>query len=1684
MIRTLDSAPIPKAAVAPHGGHSNISVLERKLAHWKNQLLDLSKRNRMINYRETKRATLKISEPGFAELFNRLAVSDEELTFQRPIDKDSDLRTFSMLSLLDALSYPISAHVGDMKAEVSLLERKVALHNLRSKSKLAKDEQGTNILYLSFGFIEWRESNAAGAQWLKSPVLMMPVSLKSGSIRTPYTLLRHDDDIEVNPTLDYLFNERYGIDLPAFELDGEESIERYMQTIEEIADQHGWKLLREVSLGLLSFLKISMYHDLNNNYARMLKNRVVRAITGDANAANDMPQELAEFDFDRIAPKDCNQVVNADSSQQEAILLSKAGVSFVMQGPPGTGKSQTITNIIAEALADGKTILFVSEKAAALQVVHRKLTEVGLDDFCLALHSHKANKKEILDNIAANLKLPRESAEYGDMFELTELFQDRQALNQYVAELHEEILPLEKSLYEAFGELSRLQKVPCLPFSIEAPSAVSSTAYNAMLYRVGAYAKALKLLGVKFSENPWNGTTVETVTQRFKEDLAQSADGLPASLLALDRVLSDVVSAFSLNESRTWAGAHRMLSLLDAIENTPPFPRGWAKEEERAALLDKAKGRQREEKAYFETLRDTLAHFDESIFSEDLPAWLEKVRRAMAEPKGLDERIRATASEILANADRFADLAREAIAQLQTILSAYERGGKLLSFSSADALGDVEKLAEILGAILDAPEVKREWFDFTALQRAKQALDDARSHTASLISTRESVLQTWETSVLSINADEMLLRFKTEYASFFKIFKAAYRADTKTIRGASKKAGAKFSDAETIALLRQICEINKESQWLSENERQLTACLGEFYVGETTDWSAIAARISFVEKMRSFFPGGSVPERVIAFLCDKGSHIAVYAEISDVLTALDKEARNSVCAKLSKVFLDCSGKGLKEELIPELSLFLARCDSLIALISKMRIHEIRQMPNDELVDRVKEAERAHETRRELENTCSDYKEFFGARVDGLNTDWDSIISELHSVSALFSIDGASLMTDDFVSAFCDDARYRAKLSAAKADVRRLVAECDGGYAGFKSLFETSADFDNARIDAMADRIVDCLADFTLLDNTIACAETRNSCGELGLADFTEKVERQDNAIEDVVGVFKRGFLRLWIRSAIGAKKTVERFRRHSHDEKIKRFVALDEKRLLIARERIRQTVIKGIPDANRVLPAKDELSVLRREIEKKRRIMPLRKLFKSIPKLLLKLKPCMMMSPLSVAYFLEAESYEFDMVIFDEASQIFPQDAIGSILRGKQAIIAGDGKQLPPTSFFATSTSNDEDDSDEDDEGVGAEIYDSILEETMGVLPNRTLLWHYRSKHESLIAFSNREIYKNELITFPSGANDGADTGVEFVFVENGVYEGKGRNSSEARRCVELVRRHIDRTPDRSLGVVAFSEGQQKTIVLELEKFREQHPEYENFFTEGGEDEFFVKNLENVQGDERDTILFSVGYAKTKEQRDNERSMALRFGPLGRKGGERRLNVAITRAKRNVKLLASILPSDIDVSRTESEGIKMLRQYIAFAMEGSSSLRAGQSETEEDAFLETVAEYLLDRGYKIKKYVGCSKYKIDLAVAHPGDDDCFVAGIECDGPSYASAKSAGDRDHLRKSVLESMGWRMYRVWSPEWTARRDIEGQRLLSFIDAAIEECEKSKKAGPPKQADQTQMASFSETIAGDGRG
>ena len=539
------------------------NLMDKKLEYWEHQLLDLGKRNKMINYRETKRTTIKLVEPSFGELFNRLALNEETLTFQRSVDRETDIRVFSILSLLENLSASLPVTIGDIKTEGSVLERQRTLKNLRAKSRLAQEEQGTNILYLSFGFIEWKDGKGASAQWIKSPLILVPAVLALEALNSPYTLKKHEDDIVVNPTLEYYLKTEYGIELPQFDAD-KDTLDDYLKSLEEIADQRGWRILREVSLGLLSFLKISMYNDLLRNEERIKKNPVIRAMSGDAAEANEIPEHLRNFDLDSISTQDCYQVMSADSSQQDAILYSKNNISFVMQGPPGTGKSQTITNIIAEALAEGKKVLFVSEKMAALQVVYRRLQEAHLGDFCLPLHSYKANKKEILEQIGANLKLKQTRVKDVAISNLEELLSIRQELNKYAEELHALNPELNISCYEVYSKLEEVNDAPAISFAFVDPLSVSQTKLQSYLNALKGYSLSLERLNYFVNNNPWDGLSVRVSGFEYTEQMRAELEAFTNSINDCIEVLSTIYESPDIGDQAQYIS---ILEIAELIEN-------------------------------------------------------------------------------------------------------------------------------------------------------------------------------------------------------------------------------------------------------------------------------------------------------------------------------------------------------------------------------------------------------------------------------------------------------------------------------------------------------------------------------------------------------------------------------------------------------------------------------------------------------------------------------------------------------------------------------------------------------------------------------------------------------------------------------------------------------------------------------------------------------------------------------------------------------------------------------------------------------------------------------------------------------------------------------------------------------------------------------------------------------------
>lgn len=480
-----------------------------------------------------------------------------------------------------------------------------------------------------------------------------------------------------------------------------------------------------------------------------------------------------------------------------------------------------------------------------------------------------------------------------------------------------------------------------------------------------------------------------------------------------------------------------------------------------------------------------------------------------------------------------------------------------------------------------------------------------------------------------------------------------------------------------------------------------------------------------------------------------------------------------------------------------------------------------------------------------------------------------------------------------------------------------------------------------------------------------------------------------------------------------------------------------------------------------VIPAKNEVSkqggfaLLKHELQKSRRHKPVRQMAAEMGDAMSKLAPCMLMSPLSVAQFLPSDQALFDLVIFDEASQISPWDAIGAMARGKQVVIAGDRRQMPPTSFF-NRAGNDPDETEEDME--------SILDECLAAgLYNHSLSWHYRSRHESLIAFSNHRYYESNLITFPS--SETKQSAVQWRKVAGVYSKGKGRhNQAEAEAIVaETVKRLTDKmfiASGKSIGIITLNTEQQRLINDLLDRARQQHPEIEPFFQSELEEPVVVKNLETVQGDERDLIILGIGYGPTEP---GANTMSMNFGPLNRDGGWRRLNVAVTRARQEMMVFSSFEPSLIDLNRTGARAVADLKHFIEFAQRGPMALTQairGSVGGYDSPFEETVANGLRRRGWQVVPQIGVSRFRIDLGIVHPDKPGDYLVGIECDGATYHSAATARDRDKVRSAILQGLGWKLLRLWSTEWWVDKEGALERLDIAINGLLAESRAAEKA------------------------
>ena len=1314
-----------------------LELWEKRLERWKNRLLDLSLRNRLLNFREGGKTTLPLVCAQAAELYQGLAAG----------------RTYGLRGRE-------AVRERDLNVDLSDDDLARRLPEIARVARTSMEETGARILYLAFGFLRWYETpQAETARY--APLLLIPVDLQRAAVGESYRLKQAEEEIRPNLTLLQKLDREFRLKVAELyeipEIEGEYHASAYFLRVQEaVLDMPRWEVLPDmVRVGLFSFSKLLMWMDLQDGQTWTLLRRLLQ---GRPEGGGEL---LTPDRLDEWPPQDCQCVVDADSSQLCAVHAAEAGHSFVLQGPPGTGKSQTITNLIAHSLARGRSVLFVAEKLAALQVVHGRLSQVGLAPFCLELHSNKASKADVVRQLQEAAEVAREVPPQSWGATADELGRLRHELNAYVAAIHRP-RPLGRTVFQATAQLLELQEAPLVKFP---PQDLGPGTHEHWLRCQEAIASlALVEVGIP-CEHVWRDSHLqEWERTRLLRDVELITRG--------ETVLRPVEES-----------AQRLVTCFDLVlEGTP---------------------------ADFEWLAGAVQLLLDCPYPTFTLLWepWEPLRKLVGEWCHRGQRRQELWTQVSAHFG--SDLLR---IDLKTLLELYQKWAHVF----------------ILG-----------WFMLWGARRR-----------------------------LARTARQQLLRWRA-----------------------------------LMEVLAWAVEVQELDVYFELQDRRLIAVLGRLWQGPQTDWDAVRLQMEWSNRFR---------------------HLLAQREAAGTGTVVR-------CA-------------LQEDL-------------------------------------------------QARTLCKEYSLAYGALRE-----WQERLRTQFRLPQSWALAPAPLRI------WLQERQTRVAWLSEWAHYRRC--ETQARAAGLEALVEAHA------------------------------------AGLVGGPQLRP--------------AFERGYLEGWLQDIYAQESVLAGFSGREQRDRLAQFQKLDEQLIVLTQRKLRAELASRVPNPRAPVTAGSEVSLLRREIGKKRSHLPSRRLFREIPNLLPRLKPCVLMSPLSVAQYLDPALPPFDLVIFDEASQISPWDAVGVLTRARQCIVVGDSKQLPPTSFFEKSEQSENSLDNQE------EMLESILDEcqTSG-LPQLSLLWHYRSRSEDLITFSNRRYYQGKLLTFP--AAQPLAQGVSFHFVPGGRFDrGRSRtNEIEARVLVaELVRRLHAHEGQLSYGVVTFNLQQQQLIEHLLEEERLAHPQIERFFA--GHEAVFVKNLENVQGDERDVILFSVSYGPDRLGR-----LYMNFGPLNQQGGPRRLNVAVSRARQEMLVFASLRAEQIDLSRTNQSGVRDFKSFLAFAERGvialdsesrdpiaTRALLATAPEAESEfIFEEQVGQALEERGWELHSQVGCSGYRIDLAVLHPERPGTYLAAVVCDGASYRGAATARDRDRLREQVLRRLGWSVEQVWSTDWWREPARELDRLDRRLRRLLEE-------------------------------
>jgi len=1672
----------------------------RALENLRVRLLDLTARNRLINFRHTKGGSLRVID----ELPNQLVetlLTDTEMRFQAvPEPTEEELIEAGYLTFdegkqelvrlkSDPSAEEWARHLGfatnyevpegpteeatgkhaDTAIQTLLYpyEMEARLKNLLSQSESAIQEMGANILYLAFGFLEWYENSSSDNARI-APLFLVPVRLQKGRLNPEtrtyqYTLQYSGEDIIPNLSLREKLRADFAMALP--DLDETTIPEDYFARVKQLIEdnkQPRWRVRRYISLTLLNFSKLLMYLDLDPSRwpedANIVEHPVVsRFLSGYGGSEVDESGSAGDLGFGEEYPIDEMDQIHAnypliddaDSSQHSALIDAVDGKNLVIEGPPGTGKSQTITNLIAAAMAQGKKVLFVAEKLAALEVVRSRLDKAGLGEFCLELHSHKSQKRKVLDEIDMRLKkngryrLPKDIEV--DIARYEEL---KESLKNHVEKINRPWKNTGKTSHEIFMAATRYREAIGINPEGLHPEGYDGSNYDAVAQRrnedqVDAYGKVFQAVveqldtDAALQDHPWYGVRNGDL-QIF--DLARVKEGLSAWQSALHALqekgdaVAQSLGSDGVGFTDTLSALQRLMAELEAI----PALHGDELLDRLPTLRGDVLVKAKRYLKLFEDIQERYERLSE-IAGPEILSDLSVVDRLLTGSEQLKNLVgREVELGGLAEAINRLTAIEDQLGQLeeplQGVVNALGEPAKMLLKVSEIGLKEFKMVIDLVSSL--EPSYWKHRDDIFDNDELDKLLPELAAELMELHRVHDAVDSVFSLDEIPEEKEIRQLSATLEAGGLFRWLKSDWRAARKQLL--SYAANAQVKLPTMVPLLDELASFAAKHQQLESNARY-SETLSEHLQGLQTDIVALQAIRAWYKSIRQAYGvgfGQKVPlgdailelspgvAKAVRSLAERGLPRQI-DELLDDLKSL-KAVFSPVAALRDESTLLVGDEGVIPRLLGEVKQAIEACGPLTSDDA---------LSMSELADRIEQIDILKQRVETWEKSEFD-RTLFNGRLKlevGLGSDNNVGLSMLrHTLGLASHIDGN--MSNDLLVGFIYEYPNVATFEMLTAHAISLESAMSKQQQSYDE-YATAVRLDREgwmvrsgdRIDNLILRNQSALENGEMLQNWLDYVRSREQIEKRGLSVLADSVECSDIQVEQLGVAYQAGIYDLLAREILQEDPELGRFSGHSQEAIQDKFKEYDNRLKLLQCEQIAWKIDQAkIPTGNMGarVSERTERVLLEHEVGKKTRHIPIRQLLKRASNALVALKPCFMMGPMSVAQYLAPGGISFDLVVMDEASQIKPQDALGAVARGAQLVVVGDPKQLPPTSFFDRLVEED------DDDPTGIEESESILDATSPMFPARRLRWHYRSQHENLIAFSNHSFYDSDLVLFPSPHKETEQYGIQYSRVPRGCFVNR-KNLEEAKIISEAVREHFRHRPEETLGVVAMSVEQKLQIERAIETLAKEDAVFQEWLDKDSSrsESLFVKNLENVQGDERDVIFISMTYGP----QEPGGKVYQRFGPINSDVGWRRLNVLFTRSKKRMHIFSSMGSEDIVAGSTSKRGVQALRDFLSYCETGI--LHKTQRDTgkgPDSDFEVAVMDALAREGFECVPQVGVAGFFIDVAVVDPGNPGRYLMGIECDGATYHSAKSARDRDRLRQSILERLGWRIRRIWSTDW----------------------------------------------------